>query len=226
MDPRPPKSDWLIIAVIGLVLQAIWLLLIEQPTYMDGYYYATNGERLARGHGFTEQVIWQYLDDPEGLPTASHTYWMPLPSILAAVGYTLRDDFLGPQIIFWLLGGLLPLLAFATSLLMSGERWQAWAAALLTATGSFYGAYLSQPSTFAPFAWSGGLCLLMLGLIGAGRFTSIQDTSFLATLRGRPRLLWFLTGLFAGFAHLQPLCADPYVQHSRDFIEHDYTSVQ
>ena len=125
MKSNPPKSDWLIIAVIGLLIQSIWLIILEQPSYMDAYYYASNGERLADGHGFSEMVIWQYLDDPSGLPTPSHTYWMPLPSMLAALGHAIRGDFLGQQIVFWLMGGLLPLLAFGISLLLFGERWQA-----------------------------------------------------------------------------------------------------
>jgi hypothetical protein len=202
MPASIPRTDWLIIAVIGLLIQSIWLIVLEQPSYMDAYYYASNGERLAGGHGFSEMVIWQYLDDPSGLPTPSHTYWMPLPSLLAALGHTLRGDFLGQQLVFWLLAGLLPLLAFGISLLLSGERWQAWAAALFTATGSFYGAFLSQPTTFAPFAWSGGLCLLMLGIIGASRFYSEDGAGIVKQVKKRPWLFWLLAGVFAGFAHL------------------------
>jgi hypothetical protein len=202
MKNNTPKTDWLIIAVIGLLIQSIWLIILEQPSYMDAYYYASNGERLASGHGFSEMVIWQYLDDPSGLPTPSHTYWMPLPSMLAALGHTIRGDFLGQQIVFWLLGGLLPLLAFGISLLLSGERWQAWAAALFAATGSFYGAYLSQPTTFAPFAWSGALCLLMLGIIGASRFNSVGGVGIVAKARKQPWLFWLFAGVLAGFAHL------------------------
>ncbi len=202
MRKRPPKSDWLIIALIGLLLQSMWLLILEQPSYMDAYYYAVNGERLATGHGFSEMIIWQYLDNPSGLPTPSHTYWMPLPSILAAIGFMIRDDFLGQQLVFWLLGGLLPLLAFEISLQLSGQRWQAWVAALFTATGSFYGAFFSQPSTFAPFAWAGGLCLLMLGLIGASRVDNGATSGLVKLAQKKQWMFWILAGVFAGFGHL------------------------
>jgi hypothetical protein len=202
MSSKIPKTDLVIIAIIGLLIQSIWLVRIEQPTYMDAYYYSVNGERLASGHGFSEMVIWQYLDDPAGLPTPSHTYWMPLPSLIAALGYTIQSDFLGEQLIFWLLGGLLPLLAFAISLLLSGERWQAWVAALFTATGSFYGAFFSQPSTFAPFAWSGALCLLMLGLVGAGQVKTDDPTDSNPLTHKKRWIYWLLAGVFAGFAHL------------------------
>ncbi len=67
---------------------------------------------LAQGYGFSEKIIWQYLDDPQGIPTPSHTYWMPLTSILAAAGYAIQDNFRAAQIPFWLLSGFLPLLSY------------------------------------------------------------------------------------------------------------------
>jgi hypothetical protein len=190
--PRGRRTDWLVLAAIGLLVQGFWALRQQQPGYMDAYYYATNGQRLAAGEGFTEVIIWQYLDDPAGLPAPSHTYWMPLPSLLAAAGYLVRDDYRGAQLPFWLLAGLLPALAYAISMRLAGERWQAWAAGLLTAWGGYYAAYLSQPSTFAPYAWAGGLALFLLGLIGA------------RALSGRlpGPTLWLGAGLAAGVAHL------------------------
>jgi hypothetical protein len=190
--PIGRRTDWLVLAAIGLLVQGFWALRQQQPTYMDAYYYATNGQRLAAGEGFTEQIIWQYLDDPAGLPAPSHTYWMPLPSLMAAVGYLLRDDFRGAQLPFWLLAGLLPVLAYAISMRLAGERWQAWAAGLLAGWGGYYAAYLSQPSTFAPYAWGAGLTLFLLGLIGVGVLSGRRPDSS----------LWLGAGLSAGAAHL------------------------
>ena len=193
MEPILPKqpsnwrrTDWLWLALIGLLFQAVWAVQMPTPTYMDAYYYTTNGQRLAAGDGFTELVIWQYLDDPAGLPTPSHSYWMPLTSILAAAGYSLGDGFWAAQLPFWLLAGLLPLLAYWIALQFFSERWQVWTAVLLTISGGFYTRFLNQPSTFVPFAWAGGLCLL-----------------FLAFTQQRPaKKWWFLAGLTAGLAHL------------------------
>ena len=180
------RTDWLWLALLGLLFQAIWLVQMPTPTYMDAYYYTTNGQRLAAGHGFTELVIWQYLDDPAGLPTPSHSYWLPLTSILAAAGYSLGDGFWAAQLPFWLLAGLLPLLACWISLQFFSERWQVWTAVLLTMSGGFYTRFLNQPATFVPFAWAGGLCLL-----------------FLAFAQQRAaKKWWFLAGLTAGLAHL------------------------
>lgn len=198
---RPSRLvDLIGIAVIGLAIQGLWALRLHAPTYMDAFYYANNGRRLAGGFGFTEQVIWQFLDNPSGFPTPSHTYWLPLPSILAAGGYRLWHSFWGEQFLFWLLGGLLPLLAYLISQQLSGQRWQAWAAALFTATGGFYAVYLSQPSTFAPFAWSSGLCLLLLGIVG--RDWQPGNTVAPSRWSSRPWLLWSAAGLTAGLAHL------------------------
>ncbi len=185
------KYDWVWIALIGLLWQSFWAMQMAHPSYMDAYYYATNGQQLAAGNGFSEQIIWQFLDQPAGLPTPSHTYWMPLTSILAAAGYRLNlftNSFRSVQLPFWILAGLLPVLAYQTSHFLVGKRWQAWTAALLTVSGGFYNNFYNQPSTFAPFAWFGGLCLLAL----AQGWQANRPSS----------LWWLLAGVMAGLGHL------------------------
>lgn len=180
------RTDWLWLALLGLLFQAVWAVQMPTPNYMDAYYYTTNGRRLAAGEGFTELVIWQFLDEPAGLPTPSHSYWMPFTSILAAVGYSLGDSFWAAQLPFWLLAGLLPLLTYWIALQFFEERWQVWTAVLLTISGGFYTRFLNQPSTFAPFAWAGGLCLLFLAF----------------AQQRRAKKWWLLAGVMAGLAHL------------------------
>jgi len=182
-----PWHDLFLVVLLGLLVHGVAAARLKQPTYMDAYYYSLNGQRLAKGWGFTEPVIWQFLDDPSGLPTPSHTYWMPLPSLLAGVGYKLGGSFRAAQAPFWVLAGLLPLLSYVISQRLSGERWQARMTALLTASGGFYVNFLEQPSTFAPFAWVGGLCLLALAQAG---------------LPGASSLWWLLAGVMAGLGHL------------------------
>ncbi len=182
-------KDWVWITGVALLVQAFWALRMEHPSYFDAYYYTTNGWRLASGEGFTEEIIWQYLDDPAGLPTPSHTYWMPLPSIIAAVGYKLGGTFRAAQAPFWLMAGLLSLMSYAISWQLSGgQRWQARTAALFTAAGGYYTAYWAQPSTFALYAWTGGGCLLALAWAQKGG--------------GKTAVAWFIAGLMAGLSHL------------------------
>lgn len=179
--------DWVWLTAAALIIQAIVALNLTYPSYLDAAYYTTNGQRLADGYGFTEEIIWLYLDDPAGLPTPSHTYWMPLPSIIAAIGYSVSDSFRAAQFPFWLMASLLPLMSYFISWRLSGGvRWQARTAALLTAAGGYYTAYWNQPSTFALYAWTGGGCLLALALAqGNGR----QST-------------WLIAGILAGLSHL------------------------
>lgn len=184
---RRLRRELLLILLFSLAFQAFWGLRLAHPSYFDAYYYTTNAQRLAAGQGFTEEIIWQYLDDPAGLPNPSHTYWMPLPSIVGAAGYALGLGFRGAQIPFWLMASLLPLLGYAISWRLSGGvRWQARSAALLTAAGGWYAAKWVQPTTFSLFAWVGAGCLFLLAL---------------AYERGRP-FYWGLAGLAAGLAHL------------------------
>lgn len=181
-----PKRDWIWIVLLGLLVQGFWAARLQHPSYMDAYYYTTSAQRLAAGDGFTTPVIWQFLDNPTSLPAPSHTYWMPLPSLLAAGGYLFGDSFRWAQLPFWLLAGLLPWLSYIITQKIGGERWQSIMAAMLTAWGGYYAAYLSQPSTFAPYAWIGGLGLLF----------------FAQAVHTKQTRYWFYAGIFAGLAHL------------------------
>ena len=42
------------------------------PGYMDADYYFGGGLQLVTGHGFTEPFIWNFLNDPTGLPRVSY----------------------------------------------------------------------------------------------------------------------------------------------------------
>ncbi|MCB0013298.1 MAG: hypothetical protein KDE34_15410, partial [Anaerolineales bacterium] len=181
---RLPDWGWLLL--IGLLAQFFWFWRLPEPTHMDAYYYLTNGIRLAEGHGFTEEVIWQFLDEPAGLPTPSHSYWMPLPSMLAALGWLISPTYRAAQLPFYLLTATLPLLSFAIANWLWRDRQLAWLAGLLTAAGGFYASVWNQPETFAPFAWAGGLALWYLALARTGG----------------QRRHWFGAGLLAALAHL------------------------
>lgn len=181
------RRDLAAIALIGLFVQGLWALRLPHPSYFDAFYYTTNAQRLAEGYGFTEEIIWQYLDDPPGLPHPSFTYWMPLPAILAAAGYLVSDSFRAAQLPFWLMAGLLPWLGYAVAWRLTRQRRLAWTAALFTAAGGYYASYFSQPSTFALFAWTGGGCLLALAWA--------QERPFAGHY-------WLVAGLAAGLSHL------------------------
>lgn len=189
--------DLLWIALLGLAMQGFWAWRLQHPSYFDAYYYTTNAQRLAEGDGFTEEIIWVYLDAPDSLPAPSFTYWMPLPSLLGALGYKLGGTWRAAQLPFWLLAGLLPWLGYAiswqlTRSLTPRQRWrQARAAALFTMAGGYYAAYWAQPTTFVLFAWAGGGCLLALATATSPHLTRRQTA-----------VAWFAAGFAAGLAHL------------------------
>ena len=186
VSDRQRWVDFIWLGLFSLAFQAFWMLRLDHPSYFDAYYYTVNAQQLAAGEGFTTEIIWQYLDAPHGLPAPSHTYWMPLASIIGAAGYRLLDTFRGAQIPFWLMAGLLPLLSYAINWRLMRERWQARTAALFTAAGGYYAAYWVQPTTFVLFAWVGGGCLLALAWAQERHQTGY----------------WFVAGIAAGLAHL------------------------
>lgn len=200
-------QDLLWIALLGLAVQGFWAWRLQHPSYFDAYYYTTNAQHLANGDGFIEDIVWEYLDAPDSLPTASFTYWMPLPAMIAAVGYKLFGTWRGAQMPFWLLAGLLPWLGYAISWRLTGiwspssksrsqQQRQARVAALFTMAGGYYAAYWAQPTTFVLFAWTGGVCLLALAQATASHAAEAHD------FRRNTAVFWFIAGIAAGLAHL------------------------
>lgn len=195
------KQEWrrlAVIGILGVLVQTLWALRLTGPAYMDAAYYATNGMRLAGGHGFTELVIWQYLDHPPGFPNPSHTYWMPLASLLTAAGYLLWPTFRGMQLPFVLLAGLLPLLSYAIAHTLGGDRRQCLLAALWTMAGGYFAAVWVQPETFAPFAWTAGGALLLLGRADRRSWLAAGGLAGLAYLTRGDGLLVAVSGLLVG----------------------------
>src|SRR5712692_1704358 len=103
-------TPYLALFVITLVFRIAIALPIQQAGYMDASYAMHIAENLARGHGFVEDVLWNYLDQPAGLPHPSNLYWMPLPSILIAPLYEIFGvSYRVAQIPFILISSFLPL---------------------------------------------------------------------------------------------------------------------
>ena len=174
--------DAIMVFALALVIRVAAALPQTQPGYMDAYYYTVGAQQLAEGRGFTEPFIWNYLDDPQALPRPSHQYWMPLPSILAALSMRVFGvNFRAAQAPFVLLSALLPVIAYAIAWQISARRRHAWAAALFALFSGFFVPFWSLPETFAPFAVFGTLSLWAAGR--GGRWG-------------------FVAGVCAGLAHL------------------------
>ena len=59
---------------------------VFQPGYTDAYYYADVAKRLAAGQGLTADFIWNFLEAGGPLPVPSHRFWMPLATVVQALG--------------------------------------------------------------------------------------------------------------------------------------------
>ena len=75
--------------ILGLLVFLGVAVLEQVPGYMDADYYYAMGLRIADNYGLSEPFLWNYLDDPQGIPHPAYTYWMPLAAVLAGIGIKL-----------------------------------------------------------------------------------------------------------------------------------------
>ncbi len=185
------KLDYFALFFIQLAVLTIVVCFQSNPGYMDAEYYYANGIQLSEGKGFTEPFIWNYLDDPVTVTHPSHTYWMPLPSILSATGIVLlgSQTFLAGRIIFLILATLIPLLTAFITMRLSNKRASSWLAGLLSIFAGFYILYYSISDTFVPYMLLGGTVFLVI-------LNYIQKKD--------QKICWepFFLGILAGLMHL------------------------
>ncbi len=179
------KRTYLIIFLLALFFAVGVASFQSTPGYMDADYYFATGLQLAEGKGFSEPFLWNYLDDPAGLPHPSHAYWMPLASLVSALGLRLAPnlEFASAQWVFILLSALIPPLTAALAFSLTSRRDLAVIAALLALFSGYYAPFLTTSDTFAIYMLLGG-------------------SFFLAFKIERPWLRAVTLGLLAALMHL------------------------
>ena len=174
-----------------LMLVGAWLVvygLNQQPGYTDAFYHYNAAERLATGGGLVDPYLWTYTAAPDALPAASHLYWQPGTSFVAAAGMWLFGaTYDAAQIGLWLCLWGAALLAYAIGREYGNTR-IAWLAGVLTLCAGFFTDMWGQTDTFTPYALAGGLALFSMG-------RGMQSD----TRRGR---WWLLAGLLTACGHL------------------------
>ncbi len=156
---------YLFLALVVLLLRLATALPLERAGYMDASYTQHVGANLAQGRGFTQAVVWNYLEGQTTLPGPSNLYWLPLPSALAGMAMTLFGvSYRAAQLPFILLSLVPPLLAFYLARRLFARDDYAWMAGLLTAFSGFYTIYWVSPDNFTPFAVAADFALLCIAV--------------------------------------------------------------
>ena len=189
----PARGFW---AFGALALAAAVLItrgLTGAPGYTDAFYHFNAAVRLTSGLGLTDAYLWTYIGAPDALPSSgvfpSHLYWMPLTSIMAALGMAIFNapgSYAAAQVPLALMYAATALVGFALGWRLGGTARHAWIAGLLTIFSGFFVRYWGATDTFAPYALIGSLTLQALAH---------------GVERGGWR--WFaLSGVLTGLAHL------------------------
>lgn len=190
--------QYALLFLIGLAVPFAVSRFQSLPGYMDADYYFAGGVELAKGNGFTEPYLWNYLDDPQGLPHPSHTYWMPLASILSALGMWLAGatTYAAGRLPFILLSACVPLLTATLAFDLSRNHRLALVSGLLSVFSIYYAPFMPVPDNYALFMLLGGTFLLLAPRKQAWVPLALGLLSGLMTLARSDGLLWLgLAGL-------------------------------
>ena len=155
----------MLLAILGLGLALLVGQFQRFPGYLDSDYYFGGGVQLALGNGFTQPYLWNYLDDPQGLPHPSHSYWMPLASILTAAGMlvTGRADFASGRLAFLALAAAAPVLTGRLAYAFSRNRALALVSGLLAVFSIYYVPFMPVPDNYGLYIVLGSLFFLAIG---------------------------------------------------------------
>ena len=155
----------LLLFTISIFLQlgvAVWR---ETPGYMDESYYYLGGKNLYEGKGFSEEILWNFLDQPEGIPHPSHLYWMPFNSILAGGGMLLfqSTSYLAGSFFFILLASVIPCVTYSVSWRLSSNRTISLINAGFSIVSGYYFSMLSAIDSFSVYMLLGTIYLIVVG---------------------------------------------------------------
>ena len=208
---------YLILFFFGLAAPVIIAQFQPIPGYLDSDYYFAGGIQIATGKGFSEPYLWNYLDGTTSLPHPSHSYWMPLASIVAALGMwvTGQTTYASARLFFFLIAALVPPITAALAYTFSQRRDLAITSGILAIFSVYSAPFVGVTDNFGLFMLFGGLYfILTTRLINDPTRTRnwffLGLISALMTLARSDGLLWLaLTFLFI-LRNTQPATRIPY----------------
>jgi hypothetical protein len=189
---------YMVLLAIGLLVPCSVSRFQDLPGYMDADYYFAGGIQLAQGRGFSEPYIWNYLSDPQALPNPSHTYWMPLASIVSALGMWLTGltTYAAGRAPFILLSACVPILTAALAFRVSRQTRPAMVSGLLSIFSMYYAPFMPVPDNYGLYMIFGAGFLIFAPRTDAWVPVALGAISGLLTLARSDGLLWLgLAGL-------------------------------
>jgi len=196
------RRDLLLLFLLGLAVPLVIAQFQSLPGYMDSDYYFGGGIQLARGNGFTEPYIWNYLSDPQGLPTPSHAYWLPLASIVAAAGMWLtgQTTFTAARFGFLLLAAFVPPLTARLASRFTSNKILALLSGLLACFPIYYAPFLPVPDNYAVYMLLGISFFFLLSSLNTDREAWKPNT--VNWLPNTENWNFFLLGILSALASL------------------------
>ncbi len=175
------------------------------PPYMDSFYYVDIARNLARGRGFGENFVWNYLGGMPPLPHPSSAYWLPGMSVLLAPVLALGGGYHGAALMTAATAALCPLLAAIIGRDLFGTPRHSLTMAGLTLFNGVWFHDWTTPDAFVLYAALATATLLLAakGLQGKGPghgtalYAGAGFTAGLATLTRQEGSLLLLALLLA-----------------------------
>jgi hypothetical protein len=189
---------YLLLFIIGLAVPLAISRFQEQPGYMDADYYFAGGVQLANGKGFTEPYIWNYLSDPQTLPNPSHAYWMPLASIVSALGMWIAGltTYAAGRAPFILLSACVPLLVSSLAFRISSQSRLSVTSGLLSIFSMYYAPFMPVPDNYGIYMILGTTFFILASRTEKCIPIALGALTGLLTLARSDGLLWLgLAGL-------------------------------
>jgi hypothetical protein len=146
-------------------------LVVFQPGYTDAYYYADVAKRLAAGQGLTADFVWGGIEATGPLPVPSHRFWMPLATVLQAIGIRglpFLDPFHAAQTVEILIACGIPVVGYLAARSLGAPVNAALVAAALGGLGGAFAPGWVSLDAFAPAAVIGTAFLLCYRRAAAG----------------------------------------------------------
>jgi hypothetical protein len=183
---------FLLLALLGLLVSLFFAYFEPFPGYLDSDYYFGGGLQLAQGRGFTEPYVWNYLDDPQSLPQPSHSYWMPLASIVAAAGLVVtgQTTYAAGRLGFLVFAMLAPVTTAALAYNFSKRRDLAFASGLLAVFSIYYAPFIPVSDNYGIYITLGGLYFLLCTNHRPHTYLFLGLIAGLLTLARSDGLLW------------------------------------